>query len=208
MTSIWGPMGWMTLHSVATCYPESPTQSEQALMSTWLDLFRDTITCPHCREHFGTMLSAYRASFPSMLRSRQDFAVFSFRAHNAVNRRLRKPFQTSVAECLTTLQSNVTSRTASDYRVSYLNHVMRYWRTWQDVTGIVALKKIAEMRTIESTYIQPRETNFAVSLSPDVTILPSDALEPREEGATIPRSFPTAPRGQMRFTKGGFRIQR
>jgi hypothetical protein len=113
-----------------------------------------------------------------------------------------------VAECLTTLQSNVQSRTASDYRVSYLNHIVRYWRTWQDVTGIVALKKIAEMRTIESTYIQPRETNFAVTLTPDVTVLPSDALEPREEGATVQRTFPTAPRGQMRFTGGGFRIQR
>jgi hypothetical protein len=201
-------MGWMTLHSVATCYPESPTPSEQALMATWLELFRDTITCPHCRDHFGTMLSAYRASFPSMMRSRQDFAIFSFRAHNAVNRRLRKPLQLSVAECLTTLQSNVASRTASDYRISYLNHVTRYWRTWQDVTGIVALKKIAEMRTIESTYIQSRETNFAVSLSPDVTVLPSDALEPREDGAPPQRTFPTAPRGQMRFTGGGFRIQR
>ena len=201
-------MGWMTLHSVATCYPDSPTQSEQALMATWLDLFRDTITCPYCRDHFGKMLSAYRASFPSMLRSRQDFAVFSFRAHNAVNRRLRKPLQPSVAECLATLQSNVQSRTASDYRVSYLNHIARYWRSWQDVTGIVALKKIAEMRTIESTYVQPRETNFAVSLSPDVTVLPSDALESREEGTTLQRTIPTAPRGQMRFTGGVFRIQR
>ena len=36
-------MGWMTLHSVATCYPESPTQSEKDLMASWLDMFRDTM---------------------------------------------------------------------------------------------------------------------------------------------------------------------
>lgn len=209
MTSIWGPMGWMTLHSVATSYPESPTPSEQELLYSWLDMFRDTITCPHCRDHFGTMLAAYRSSFPTMLRSRQDFALFSFRAHNAVNRRLRKPLQGTMEDCMTTLRTNIKTRTAADYRVSYLNHIGRFWKTWQDITGIVALKKISEMRKIETTYFQTRDTNFNVQLTPDVVILPADMLEKPTEGTFLPRRpVATAPVGQMRLTGGAFRIRR
>jgi len=212
MTAIWGPLGWMTLHSVATCYPETPTQSERELMYSWLDMFRDTITCPHCRDHFTAMLQTYRSSFPSMLNSRQDFSLFTFRAHNAVNRRLRKPIQGTLEECMATLQNNVKTRTAADYRISYINHIARYWKSWQDVTGIVALKKIAEMRKIELTYVQPRDTNFNVTLTPDVVVLPQDSLEPRE-GPVEPRRGVVLPRGQpgaragFRITAGGIRLR-
>jgi hypothetical protein len=210
MTSIWGPLGWMTLHSVATCYPEYPTQAERDLMSSWLDMFRDTITCPHCKEHFGKMLTNYRVSFPTMLRSRQDFALFTFRAHNAVNRRLRKPIVSTLEECMTTLQSNVKTRPAIDYRISYLNHITRYWRTWQDMTGISALRKIVEMRKIDISYIQPRDTNFAVTLTPDVVVLPKDALESDTEGLVAPTraTLSTHSVGRFRLTSTGFRIQR
>ena len=205
MTSIWGPLGWMTLHSVATCYPENPTQSEKELMYSWLDMFRDTITCPHCRDHFTKMLQAYRSMFPNMLGSRQEFALFTFRAHNAVNRRLRKPLQATLEECMTTLQNNVKTRTAANYRVSYLDHIQKYWRTWQDVTGIVALKKINEMRKIEGTYVQPRDNNFNVRLISDVVVLPQDSLEPRG-GAAEPRNPGVVlPRGQVGI-RAGFRI--
>lgn len=208
MTTVWGPMGWVTLHSVATSYPELPTPAEQQLMASWLDMFRDTITCPHCRDHFATLLTAYRLSFPDMLRSRNAFAVFSFRAHNAVNRRLRKPMQPTVADCMSGLQAIGATRSPVDYRVSYLNHIARYWRTFQDISGIVALKKIAEMRTIEVTYIQPRDTRFAVTLSSDIVVLPRDALEAREDGPMLQRAVLTSPVGQMRFTGAGFRIRR
>lgn len=213
MTAIWGPLGWITLHSVATCYPESPTQSEKELMYSWLDMFRDTITCPHCREHFAGMLQTYRSSFPSMLNSRQEFSLFTFRAHNAVNRRLRKPIQGTLEECMATLQNNVKTRTAADYRISYINHITRHWKSWQDVTGVVALKKIAEMRKIEMTYIQPRDTNFNVTLTPDVVVLPQDSLEPREgpveprgRGVVLPKGQPGA-RAGFRITAAGIRLR-
>lgn len=200
----------MTLHSVATCYPENPTQSEKELMYSWLDMFRDTITCPYCRDHFTSMLQTYRMSFPTMLNSRQDFALFTFRAHNAVNRRLRKPMQLTLEDCMTTLQTNVKNRSASDYRISYINHIWKYWKSWQDVTGIVALKKIAEMRKIESTYVQPRDTNFNLTLASDVVVLPRDALEKEVESTEPPQriSLANATPGRFRLTGAGFRIRR
>ena len=108
------------------------------------------------------------------------------------------------------LQSYVKTRTAGDYRISYLNHITRYWKTWQDVSGIVALKKIAEMRKIETSYVQSRDTNFAVTLTSDVVVLPKDALDHETEALATPVRpvFSTNPGGRFRLTATGFRIQR
>jgi hypothetical protein len=202
MTTIWGPLGWMTLHSTAFAYPEDPTPSEQNLMSTWLDMFRDTITCPSCKQHFTTVLANYRAQFPRILSSRHEFVIFTFRAHNAVNRRIHKPVYSSVEACVETLRAAVASRSARDYRIAYINHITRHWKVFQDVTGIVALKKLAEMRKIEGEYVAPRDTNFAHTIRSDIVVLPQDRLE-RVAGQEAPSQLVFS--GQ-RTGAAGFRI--
>jgi len=129
--------------------------------------------------------------------------MFTFRAHNAVNRRLKKPIYATLDDCMNTLKANVKSRTARDYRISYINHATRHWRVFQDVTGITALKKLNEMKKIETDYLTPRDTNFEVTLRPDVVVLPQDVMEPKSE---------PEPRRQFRLSApppgagGGFRI--
>lgn len=177
MTAIWGPLGWMTLHSTAFAYPETPLPSERDLMATWLDMFRDTITCPSCKQHFTDLLANYRSTFPNMLQSRHEFVMFTFRAHNAVNRRLRKPVYNTVDECVATLRNNVKHRSASDYRISYINHITRHWNTFRDVSGIVAMKKIREMKRIETEYVSLRDTNFTIDIRGDIVVLPQTVLE-------------------------------
>jgi hypothetical protein len=208
MTAVWGPLGWMTLHSVATSYPIQPTRGEQELMSMWLDMFRDTITCPSCREHFTSMLAIYRQTFPNMFASRQNLSMFTFRAHNAVNRRLNKPVYTDLESCMNLLRNNVKTRTAKDYRVSYLSHITRHWSVYRDITGITALRKITEMTKIEREYFGPRDNNFTVDLTPDVVVLPHDTLDrtPRESGPQRPTLRP--PTQGFRLTAGGLRIRR
>lgn len=210
MTSIWGPLGWMTLHSTAFAYPESPTTSERDLLTTWLDMFRDTITCPSCRGHFTTLLANYRRQFPNMLSSRHEFVVFTFRAHNAVNRRLNKPIHASVEECVATLRNVVRTRGAKEYRMSYINHIARHWRTLQDMTGIAALKKIQEMKRIETEYVISRDTNFTVSIRSDVVVLPQSSLEQTTEVQASRPVFLGNATGSagFRFTSKGFRLLR
>ncbi len=180
-------------------------------MTTWLDMFRDTITCPSCKGHFTDMLASYRSQFPNMLQSRHEFVMFTFRAHNAVNKRLNKPVYTTVEECVATLRNNVKSRSAKDYRVSYINHISRHWRTFQDVSGIVALKKIREMKRIEDEYIASRDTNFTIDIRSDVVILPQSIMEKTtEQQVARPRFFGAAPAGSagFRITAGGLRLRR
>ena len=195
MTAVWGPLGWLTLHSTACAYSETPSPSEKSLMNSWLDMFRDTITCPSCRDHFTTLLAGYRATYPTMLQSRQDFVMFTFRAHNAVNIRLRKPIYNSVDECIAVLRSTIATRPVREYRTAYLSHITRHWKTFQDISGIVALKKINEMRRIDAEYVLPRDTNFTVNLRPDTVILPTTTT-----GEQRPLFFP------MNQASAGFRI--
>jgi Erv1 / Alr family len=208
MTAVWGPLGWMTLHSVATSYSENPTDSEKRLMSSWLDMFRDTITCPYCRDHFTTLLANYRAQFPTFLNSRKDFALFSFRAHNDVNRRLKKPMYANVSECIATLQKNVVTRSARDYRISYLNHIQRYFSTLRDTTGIAALRKISEMYKIENQYISSHDTQFNIDLTDEPAILGYAVLNKDASELQTRPVIQQSTLGRISITGGRFRIQR
>ena len=207
MTSIWGPLGWMTLHSVASCYPDTPVQSEKALMQTWLDMFQSTITCPSCREHFGIALGSYRRQYPQMLNSREEFLLATFRLHNAVNRRINKPIHSTVAACFEQLRNNVKLRSAREYRIAYINHIQRFWRTLQDVTGITALKKINEMRKIEYEYFQKHENNFEIEISENTVVLLSNALDAQTEAAS-PVRMDTRILPRIGFAGGRFQTRR
>lgn len=205
-------MGWMTLHSVSTLYPENPSRSEQELMQTWLDMFRDTITCPHCKEHFTGMLQNYRMRFPNMLKSRQEFAMFAFRAHNAVNARLSKPVYSTLDECMTILRNNIKNRTAADYRISYINHIMRYWKSLNDITGIVAVKKVVEMKKIETDYCSVRDNKFDVNLVAEAVVIPRNWVEANSniEVRTTPKiqvNSATPIRAGFQFTGGRMRLR-
>ena len=212
MTAIWGPLGWITLHSVALAYPDAPTTAEKALMNSWIEMFRDTITCPNCKSHFSEMFEKYKRAFPTLLDSRQNFAMFTFRAHNAVNKRLKKPIYSSVEECMATLRNNVKSRPAKEYRMSYINHISRHWTAYRDITGIVASRKINEMMKIELEYIRSRDTNFEYTPQSDVVVLPSDALS--SSGREQPRDSSTlfiptqGVRAGFQFTSHGIRLRR
>jgi len=209
MTAIWGPLGWMTLHSTAFAYPDTPTQSERELMRTWLDMFRDTITCPSCKGHFTEMLASYRSQFPNMLQSKHEFIMFTFRAHNAVNKRLNKPIYSTVEQCVATLRNIVKNRSARDYRVSYVNHITRHWRTFQDVNGIVALKKIQEMKRIEDEYVKSRDTNFTIDVRSDVVVLPQTMLSRGTTEEHVPRPMlPPIGNAGFRITASGLRLRR
>jgi hypothetical protein len=204
MTAIWGPLGWMALHSAASLYPDTPTEPERQLMTSWLDLFRDTITCPSCQAHFTELLGNYRAQFPNMMYSRANFMLFTLRAHNDVNRRLNKPLYLTVASCFERLRKNVQFNTARSFRITYINHITRHWRSFQDASGLSAMKKIHQMRKIEDSYMTPRSNEFETEIPEDVVIV---QLGPQE----VPTARPILQAGagsRMMMTPFGLRLRK
>jgi hypothetical protein len=191
----------MTLHSVASLYPNTPTEAERLLMVKWLDLFRDTITCPSCQGHFAELLASYRAQFPNMLYTRRDFLLFTFRAHNSVNKRIGKPVYGTVKECFDLLRKNVQFNKSQSFRITYTNHITRHWRTFQDASGMSAMKKINEIKKIEMQYMAPRTNEFEEMIPEDNLIFSTGVEEPHR-----PILSRNAPRLVMTAT--GMRLRR
>jgi hypothetical protein len=195
----------MTLHSVASLYPDSPTEAERQLMITWLDLFRDTITCPSCQGHFAELLTNYRAQFPNMLYSRRDFMLFTFRAHNDVNKRISKPVYSTVSECFDLLRNNVKFNKSVTFRISYINRITQHWRVFQDASGMTAMKRIHQMKKIEIQYMTPRSNEFEVIIPEDVVIVnigaPTMSNGPRPMEAVNVET-------RMMLSGGRFRLRR
>ena len=198
----------MTLHSAASCYPENPTAPERQLMHSWLDMFQSTITCPSCRDHFETALRAYRGHYPSMLNSRKDFLLFTFRIHNSVNRRINKPVYSTVAACFEALQTNVKTRSAREYRNAYLEHIRRFWRTMQDVNGMLASKRLTEMAKIEADYFRKRENNFEKVIDEDSVVLHPKVLVTEEAGIPTPIQLDQRTLPRAGFIGGRFTFRR
>ena len=205
MTSVWGPLGWMTLHSVASLYPDRPTEVERQLMTKWLDLFRDTITCPSCQAHFAELLGNYRSQYPNMLYTRSDFMLFTLRAHNSVNKRLNKPVYPTVQACYEVLRNNVKTTKTLNYRITYTNHITRHWRSFQDSSGLAAMKKIHEIKKIEMGYMTPRSNEFEDMIPEDnVFFVPINPGQPPELPSMARPAIPT---GRMVLGSNGFRRQ-
>jgi len=151
MTKIWGPLGWATLHSVAACYPDSPTDSEKDMLLRWISAFRETILCPSCQAHFAGMFSSYTQKYPHWWNSRKDFCEFVFRAHNTVNARTQKRvygFQESIAE----LEKVYPASRCAEIRRFYLSYIRQDWMKNITIEGISSFTKIKELNLIESEY--------------------------------------------------------
>ena len=150
------------------------------------------------------MRLAYQAKFPNFLDSRQSFATFAVRVHNAVNARLSKPVYGTMDECMAVLRGNLKTRTAQDYRISYVNHIMRYWAQIQDTMGITSLKKTLEMKKIEIDYFASRDTKFDVVLADEGVVIPRSWVELTPGG-----QVPETPRPSLRMndtSRAGFRV--
>jgi len=160
MTSFWGPLGWMTLHSVSCIYPENPSSEDKQILTKYLLAFKETITCPKCQTHFASMLEMYKRSHPNWLNSRYEFFIFICRAHNTVNLRLDKPILPNLYDCLNTFQSNTKVTSAAHYRQSYLNYLTNNWGREQSGEGLMRLSSVREMRKINEHYWTPREIDL------------------------------------------------
>jgi hypothetical protein len=157
MSKLWGPLGWMTLHSVSLIYPETPTSAEKAIAARFLELFENTISCIYCKVHFIQMKSIYKSVNPDYLDSRQKFALFIFRAHNTVNKRLDKPLQRTVNDCLSALRQTTAQTSLGQFRTAYLSYLMRNWGRDMSGEGLMLKQNVKEMVKINNEYWSPRD---------------------------------------------------
>ena len=169
MTKVWGPMGWMTLHSISVCYPEKPTDQDKKVVSEFMDAFSTTVTCIHCRNHFGKLFSTYKRSVPTWNASRKDLFLAICRMHNSVNKRLDKPYPKTVTECLNSLKNATAYTSPSEFRKKYIEYLFRDWNTYGRGTGhqMIAIQSANRMKKINEEYWNIREVPYSSILFTD-----------------------------------------
>jgi len=173
MTSIWGPLGWMTLHSISANYPENPTGADKLILRTFMNLFTETISCPSCKSHFATIFNSYVSKNPRWADSKADLFLFVCRAHNTVNMRLDKPLLPSVSECLTALRYASRVTDLATYRIQYLTYLQKNWAREPTAEGFMMSRSVREMVKINTEYWTPREASLA-----DLEFPEADVLQP------------------------------
>jgi hypothetical protein len=159
-TKFWGPLGWMTLHSVAAIYPVEPTAEERAIMEQFIKLFRDCITCPHCKTHFTGMLNMYTRQHPEWSSSRYHLFLFVCRAHNTVNKRLDKPIIPTLNDCIDTLKNATKVTTTTQYRNAYMNYLIQNWSREFTGDGAISLGFARQLKRINDEYFTPRDKGY------------------------------------------------
>lgn len=94
----WGPNFWVTIHTVAASYPNTPSADDRKHAYTFISNMPDLLPCPECGRHMRTMLRNGAEGLESLhspqdprLNSRESFFGYTVAMHNVVNERLGKP---------------------------------------------------------------------------------------------------------------------
>ena len=152
MTAVWGPMGWMTLHSISLLYPDNPSQNDKTILQAFLNDFANSITCPHCEKHFKTMFENYRKLHPEWSSSKFQLFLFIARAHNTVNKRLEKPLKKTVQECLDAFTQGTLYTSAVDFRRNYINYVAQRMAAEMSGDSMIKVGYAQSMRRTNESY--------------------------------------------------------
>ena len=93
-TTVWGPAGWIFLHTIAFNYPQiiDENDAEHCERRTYTkQLFENlcyTLPCKYCRESFRVFL--LELPIDKHLACRKDLTRWLYKIHNKVNAKLRK----------------------------------------------------------------------------------------------------------------------
>lgn len=203
MTKLWGPLGWMTLHSISLNYPDNPSPADKGLVKQFIDEYAQCITCPSCKNHFTGLFHTYIQRYRNWADSKFDLFLFVVRAHNSVNKRLDKPILQSVADCLETIKSNTRDTSLREFRQKYITYLFQNWAAFKTGEGFIMVGAAKNLQRINNEYWNLREVDLASIKFPE-----EDVTTPISDNTLTPRISSSIPQ----FHKGmnisvGFRIK-
>ena len=83
---VFGPVFWRTMHLVAHSFPIRPTAADAKRYARFFHAIADVLPCMSCRAHFARQLA--RRPFPKGVPTRRRVALWMYRQHNAVTKRV------------------------------------------------------------------------------------------------------------------------
>lgn len=87
---VWGPHGWVFLHSITLGYPTCPTDKEKESFKTFFESIQNILPCDKCRINYKNHLKKLPLT-NKVLCSRKNLFRWLVDVHNSVNRMHGKP---------------------------------------------------------------------------------------------------------------------
>jgi hypothetical protein len=78
-----------------------------------------------------------------------------------VNRRLDKPIQKTVSECLTALINATSTKSQSEYRKAYLDYLGQTWKKQTGAEGLMMMGFVRKLIKINTEYFTLREIAYS-----------------------------------------------
>lgn len=89
ITKIWGPHAWMTLHSIAYCYPLHPTEKDRNTYYNFFHSVGDVLPCFFCRKSYKEFIQSGNTKLDhNVLQDRETLTKWLYYVHEAVNKKL------------------------------------------------------------------------------------------------------------------------
>jgi hypothetical protein len=88
-TRVWGPAGWLFLHSIAQNYPWEPTAEKKESYKLFFRLVGDVLPCRYCRDSYNDFIKGQGTCLDdSVMESRKTLTEWLYKIHNKVNKKL------------------------------------------------------------------------------------------------------------------------
>lgn len=81
---IWGPPGWLFMHSITLVYPKNPTPKDKETYKNFFLHMSEVLPCSACRHNFKLHLVKYPLD-DTVLSSRRNLVEWLVNVHNEVN---------------------------------------------------------------------------------------------------------------------------
>jgi len=96
ITKIWGPHAWVTLHSIAYCYPNNPTDKDKDNYYNFYSLVGDVLPCFYCRDSYKEFIKDGNTKLDhNVFENRESLTKWLYCIHEAVNKKLGVDYDVS-----------------------------------------------------------------------------------------------------------------
>lgn len=115
ITKIWGPHAWVTLHSIAYCYPNNPTDKDKEIYCNFYNLIGDVLPCFYCRDSYKEFIKNGNTKLDNnALKNRESLTKWLYYVHEAVNKKLGVDYGVSYEDVTNRYNSYRASCTQSE----------------------------------------------------------------------------------------------
>ena len=83
LPEVWGPGGWIFLHTITMNYPNNPTEDQKFYYKQLFENLRYTLPCEKCANHYAENLKKY--PLDQALKSKEKLIKWLIDIHNEVN---------------------------------------------------------------------------------------------------------------------------